>query len=123
MKSVQAGLNGQKAPICRCTGKWHVRSWSSSLTAYRAAGSRDAVLPQRGEFASASVFLSVPAWRAAEKMHASIVHRRKLCVASNDSQSEVDIEQTKESLPPRLSQRRQADSTDWVASNLTRRFG
>ncbi len=83
----------------------------------------DAVLIQRKGFYRASVSSSRPVWRAAEKMLTGVVHRRNLAVASNDSQREVNVEQAEDTLPPRARQKRQADSTDWVASNLTRRFG
>ncbi|CAL5219455.1 g1290 [Coccomyxa viridis] len=44
-------------------------------------------------------------------------------MAANDPELETEVKQQEEAGSSRKGQRRQADSTDWIASNLTRRFG
>ena len=42
-------------------------------------------------------------------------------MAGNDPEVETEVQQREEAESSRRGQRRQADSTDWIASNLTRR--
>ena len=68
-----------------------------------------------------SISCSGPSFGTPKRMLSSSWARQVIFMAVNDLKVESEIEQREEAAPSRKGQRRQADSTDWIASNLTRR--
>jgi len=62
-------------------------------------------------------------WRPPRNTRVSTQARKHICMAVNESETETKVEQREEAPPARKGKRRQAGSTDFIASNLTRRFG